>query len=123
MQSPPPCKLPALYLVDSIVKNHREPFTSLFARNLPTARLCCSCTCVARRAEQPSPLRPLQTFGAAWAALPQARQSLHKLYVTWQGVFPMQALAAVQHAHQLPVCPPPTPGSYSPRHATCTRGV
>ena len=38
-QCPAKHKLPALYLVDSIAKNVGQPFVSLFAQNLPQARL------------------------------------------------------------------------------------
>lgn len=34
MQVTPAAKLPALYLVDSIVKNVKEPYIGLFSRNL-----------------------------------------------------------------------------------------
>ena len=34
LQAPASAKLPALYLVDSIVKNVKEPYISLFCRNL-----------------------------------------------------------------------------------------
>ena len=34
MQVAPAAKLPALYLVDSIVKNVKEPYIGLFSRNL-----------------------------------------------------------------------------------------
>ena len=39
-QCPSSAKLPGLYLIDSIVKNHKEPFISLFARNLPLVSPC-----------------------------------------------------------------------------------
>ena len=35
LQAEPPHKLPALYLLDSIVKNAKEPYIAAFARNLP----------------------------------------------------------------------------------------
>ena len=37
MQAKPQAKLPALFLLDSIVKNAGEPFVAIFARNLPQA--------------------------------------------------------------------------------------
>ena len=39
LQAPAPSKLPTLYLVDSIVKNVKEPYIGLFCRNLVQVRI------------------------------------------------------------------------------------
>ena len=39
LQAPPAAKLPALFLLDSISKNAKEPFIQIFSRNLPQALL------------------------------------------------------------------------------------
>lgn len=60
----PDKKLPALYLLDSIVKNVGEPYRSLFEKNLQT------------------------TFLSAFRAVPKAvRQSMMKLLETWPPYF------------------------------------
>lgn len=40
MQAPANGKLPALFLLDSIAKNAKEPFIQIFSRNLPEVGVC-----------------------------------------------------------------------------------
>ncbi|KAK9837772.1 hypothetical protein WJX74_004756 [Apatococcus lobatus] len=92
----PSHKLPALYLLDSIVKNVRQPYISLFARNLP------------------------EVFSKVWQSCEGARPQLTKLLGTWQSIFPMDMLAVIQqcigpallpspaHAGSVPAVPVPS---------------
>ncbi|KAI8465306.1 MAG: hypothetical protein J3K34DRAFT_396199 [Monoraphidium minutum] len=71
--APAPVKLPALYVLDSIVKNVREPYKSLFAKTLP------------------------DVFGSVWdSTLPDKRASLSRLLATWSGVFPADVLSCIK---------------------------
>eukprot|EP00879_Flechtneria_rotunda_P004442 GHRR01004693.1.p1 GENE.GHRR01004693.1~~GHRR01004693.1.p1 ORF type:complete len:525 (+),score=171.95 GHRR01004693.1:120-1694(+) len=71
---PPPGKLPALYLVDSIIKNVGEPYKAKFSERLP------------------------EVFGAVWdTTLQDKRSSLSRLYGTWAGVLSQHVLARVQN--------------------------
>ena len=58
-------KMPAIYLLDSIVKNHGDPYRSVFQPNL------------------------VSTFAAVFEAIedPRIRISLHKLRNTWNSIF------------------------------------
>jgi hypothetical protein len=60
------CKLPALYLLDSVAKNIRAVYAPLFARNLPEIYI-----------------RALEA-----APTPGVRTSLEHLRATWKDVFP-----------------------------------
>ncbi|KAK9867749.1 hypothetical protein WJX84_000921 [Apatococcus fuscideae] len=72
----PKHKLPALYLLDSIVKNVRQPYISLFARNLP------------------------EVFSKIWQSCEDARQQLTKLLGTWTSLFPAEMLSVIQQRIQ-----------------------
>lgn len=77
---PPPAKLPALYLVDSIIKNVGDPYKSKFSERLP------------------------EVFGAVWeTTLQEKRASLSRLYGTWTGVLPAPVLARVQERMASPI--------------------
>ncbi|WIA19514.1 hypothetical protein OEZ85_004125 [Tetradesmus obliquus] len=77
---PPPAKLPALYLVDSIIKNVGDPYISKFSERLP------------------------EVFGAVWeTTLQEKRASLSRLYGTWTGVLPAPVLARVQERMASPI--------------------
>ncbi|KAF8058936.1 CPK9 [Scenedesmus sp. PABB004] len=70
---PPPAKLPALYLVDSIIKNVGDPFKAAFSARLP------------------------EVFGAVWdSTLQDKRPALSKLFGTWTGVLGADTLARVR---------------------------
>eukprot|EP00884_Botryococcus_braunii_P002195 jgi/Botrbrau1/11977/Bobra.0115s0013.1 len=94
---PQPCKLPSLYLLDSIVKNVGRPYTLLFAQRLP------------------------EVFIAVWDALPQVqRPALLKVLKHWEGVFAPNVLLLVSQRTQqanvpvygaLPVVPAVQPQS------------
>ncbi|KAK9917508.1 hypothetical protein WJX75_005138 [Coccomyxa subellipsoidea] len=78
-------KLYGLYLMDSIIKNVRQPYTSLFSRNLP------------------------EVYMNVWSAAPQSRPALQKLFNFWKGFLPDQTLAAIterQAAQQIRGWPP-----------------
>lgn len=70
LQVPAEVKLPCLYLLDSIVKNHPSPYKDLFQRNL------------------------VHTFATVFAAVQEVtvRSALYKLRTTWNEVFNQQAL-------------------------------
>lgn len=69
----PSAKLPALFLLDSIVKNAKEPFIQIFTRNLP------------------------QSFSAVWNASPRDRRTLERVLGTWGSVFPPEPLLKLRH--------------------------
>lgn len=120
MQCDPDHKLPALYLLDSIVKNVRQPYISLFARNLPEVRgcksgaelLCChSVSCLHWNLSW-----CIQVFGKIWQSCEGARPQLTKLLGTWHSVFPADMLAAIQQ-HLGPISLP------FPAHANLVASV
>lgn len=84
----PEYRLPALYLLDSIAKNARDPYVQLFARNLPQMFLT-----------------------AHESANTKTQASLERLFGTWRGVFPdapINAIAAAldsRHLAQLQTLP------------------
>ncbi|GBF95115.1 hypothetical protein Rsub_07699 [Raphidocelis subcapitata] len=81
--APAPVKLPALYVLDSIVKNVREPYKSLFSRGLP------------------------EVFGSVWdSTLPDRRGPLSRLFATWGGVFAPEVLERVKE-RMVSAAPPP----------------
>eukprot|EP00775_Hariotina_reticulata_P009364 gene9364-9527_t len=65
LSCPPPAKLPALYLIDSILKNVGGPYKASFSKRLHEA------------------------FGSVWDVTSQdKRTSLNKLYGTWANLLP-----------------------------------
>eukprot|EP01094_Clydonella_sp_ATCC50884_P024897 TRINITY_DN6376_c0_g1_i2.p1 TRINITY_DN6376_c0_g1~~TRINITY_DN6376_c0_g1_i2.p1 ORF type:complete len:471 (+),score=37.49 TRINITY_DN6376_c0_g1_i2:386-1798(+) len=92
-------KLPALYLLDSIVKNIGEPFRGLFAERIV-------------------PLF-LGVYDGAGAS---ERQSLVKLLATWKSVFqehfgPLEAAVLKRHAPRRPTPAPAPAPVHAPVHA------
>lgn len=71
-QAPPPCRLYALYLIDSIAKNVGGPYPPLLGAGLASA------------------------FAAAWASHPPSRPALGRLLATWDGVFDAGVLQDVR---------------------------
>mmetsp|Transcript_21296 Transcript_21296/g.64073 ORF Transcript_21296/g.64073 Transcript_21296/m.64073 type:complete len:428 (-) Transcript_21296:966-2249(-) len=90
----PSAKLPALYLLDSIVKNAGEPFVAIFARNLS------------------------QSFSAVWDASPGDRPTLERVLGTWPRVFPPRAIDAVRHHCGLAATPSAAPPAASAAAST-----
>ncbi|CAJ1063639.1 pre-mRNA cleavage complex 2 protein Pcf11 isoform X2 [Xyrichtys novacula] len=72
LQAPPAEKLPVLYLVDSIVKNVGGEYLAVFAKNLITSFIC-----VFEKVDE------------------NTRKSLFKLRSTWDDVFPLKKLYAL----------------------------
>merc|ERR1719264_1691971 len=66
-------KMPALYLLDSIIKNHGDPYRAVFQPNL------------------------VSTFAAVFEAIedPRIRISLHKLRNTWNSLFDPRVLESL----------------------------
>lgn len=71
LSAPSSGKLPTLYLVDSILKNVKEPYISLFCRNL------------------------IQVFFDVWQQR-EVHSQLLKLLATWEGIFPPQLLTVLK---------------------------
>ncbi|KAL0047616.1 hypothetical protein WJX82_007810 [Trebouxia sp. C0006] len=71
LSAPSSGKLPTLYLVDSILKNVKEPYISLFCRNLT------------------------QVFFDVWQQR-EVHPQLLKLLATWDGIFPAQLLSVLK---------------------------
>ncbi|KAL0041726.1 hypothetical protein WJX79_002516 [Trebouxia sp. C0005] len=71
LSAPSSGKLPTLYLVDSILKNVKEPYISLFCRNL------------------------IQVFFDVWQQR-EVHPQLLKLLATWDGIFPPQLLTVLK---------------------------
>lgn len=65
-------KLPALFLLDSITKNAKEPFIQIFSRNLP------------------------EVFLAVWETCPSDRPTLQRVLTTWDRIFPPSPLEAIR---------------------------
>ena len=73
MECPGAQRLPALYVLDSIVKNIGEPYVGIFAVRLP------------------------EVFATVFASAdPRTQHNLQKLFGTWRGVFYDDVLARVQ---------------------------
>jgi len=93
-QCPAHMKLPAIYVLDSIVKNVGQPYAQLFAPHVADA------------------------FAAAWVAAPAVQGSLQRLAGTWPPFFPPEALErlracmAVQQQQQLAQQQPSPYGVY-----------
>lgn len=75
LSAAPSAKLPTLYLLDSIVKNVKEPYISLFCRNL------------------------VQVFSDAWQQR-EVHPQLLKLLSMWEGIFPSQLLKVLKQRTQ-----------------------
>lgn len=83
LSAAPSGKLPTLYLIDSIVKNVKEPYIGLFCRNL------------------------IQVFSDCWKQR-EVQAQLLKLLAMWEGIFPSQLLNVLKQRVKQAVPDQPT---------------